>query len=371
MGTRLVITNLKDVGRAGRVVRVLGVIPNLTAGVIQNQLKLLPWMLPDIPDFDTRQNIKENLEKIGCTIEERYLETRGKSAIDEVREGHSRRNNSNAEITPPQPPSIKLRQSNTIKPDLEKVSQLSASILPQVKRAYKKEQRKGRKYAFFWISVIFFLVISLFWYLKPKEHTGEADPAIQHRSQPSKAEKEQSPIQKQTRQQLRAQAQAEYDYQLVEKAILSENPKRQGKILKKAVKHNPFNTEAWKLLIQNYRNRGDAEAAAKTRQKAYEQNEKVRAVLASIARQFGTPGIPLQLNKNSFNFRIKIGDKTPTEIEDHSYKFYKEVHASDNRKEINAEFYGDYAGRYQFSVPKKRKAVSREKFRNYFKQIFD
>ena len=66
MNERLIITRITVAGTSQQVTRVLSNIPNLTAGVIQNQLKNLPWMLPLIEDFNVLEDIQAKLEQLGC-----------------------------------------------------------------------------------------------------------------------------------------------------------------------------------------------------------------------------------------------------------------------------------------------------------------
>ena len=86
MNERLIITRITVAGTSQQVTRVLSNIPNLTAGVIQNQLKNLPWMLPLIEDFNVLEDIQAKLEQLGCHVSRRLVEMTPQKKIVSVKD---------------------------------------------------------------------------------------------------------------------------------------------------------------------------------------------------------------------------------------------------------------------------------------------
>jgi hypothetical protein len=56
--------------------------------------------------------------------------------------------------------------------------------------------------------------------------------------------------------------------------------------LKKEIKKNPYNADAWKNLVENLEKQGDAEAAHQAKE-SYDKVVKTQMVLANLARAFG------------------------------------------------------------------------------------
>jgi len=78
----------------------------------------------------------------------------------------------------------------------------------------------------------------------------------------------------------------QYSEYLLKQAEQTADIRKSAAILENALRYNPYNIEAWRLLIEKYRRIGNQQAQKQAEQ-GLERSEKVRRVLESLANQFG------------------------------------------------------------------------------------
>ncbi|MBF0433565.1 MAG: hypothetical protein HQK83_19965 [Fibrobacteria bacterium] len=257
MGERLIITKLEDLKKVTHITRILASIPNLTAGVIRNQMHSLPWMLPDIQDHQKLETIKANLEALGCSCKLQYLETRAVrpkiTKPEDVPKPNERTLDAMAEKLkkdePTITPTLKARHTEEISIPAKSIG-TKTNITKSV-----KSLKKRRVQQIVTLSIILLLCGGIFWVgmvSRDKKISSKNDKTKSMQSRSSKLLTQEKNRRKQHAKDVYEKARQREDlaHSYYNKALTEGLPKQKIDYLKKTVKNNPYHREAWNELIR-------------------------------------------------------------------------------------------------------------------------
>ncbi|NLB63699.1 MAG: tetratricopeptide repeat protein [Fibrobacter sp.] len=120
-----------------------------------------------------------------------------------------------------------------------------------------------------------------------------------------------------------AQQQQQYSEKMLDLALKSQDTETSTKLLESSLTYNPYNSKAWQILIENYQKAGRAADAEKA-QKKLEHSERVKAVLASLAEQFGTEA-QVELKTDAVKFKTKSKFSQEKDFYDYGGKIYDTI----------------------------------------------
>ncbi len=354
MAEQLTILHIKDPKKASQITRVLTAhFHDLNANDILYKLRNLPWNLPEIKDFNRVEDLKGNLERLGCAVAMVYREKKE----DKVLPQH-------VEKEMPKGPKI-IHSTIAERPDVPLAPPPKRPVsVPEPPKTIKPWKKN--------LGIVAGIIaaVLLLWWLSTLKKTG-SEAIKEYQSETTSGKQTSSSVSGANpgnfkHRSKKSEAMAQHHYQ---KALASKfAPEREG-FLRNALQNNPYHTGAWHELIKNLEDQYKFKEAKNVRKQAYEYNEKVRMVLQSLALKFGRVDIPLHLNNVEFNFNIKIPASKVKNVMDHGYFFYREVQEKHRDKAISATFRSGNGQAFQMSVPASKKPLSKSKFKKHFREV--
>jgi|GEM_PF-6571743 len=395
MASRLVLQSLRDPNKKFAIVRLLATLPSITTGMAQNQLTQLPWVLPQIKDKERQRSLRETLEKLGCVFSERE--------VDEVAETHSER--SGGGLNRDKAPLAQRPQRGPEQKEVIPVEQIEENILPLASNesieGYIENQRathrplspkslqfameapksrvdKNQKYfltlkkmtlaLLVVILLAFFTVISIRqcslsrFQLKPLN--AKISP-LENSNQVVRYNK--------SRAQLELVQLAQKAEQLFNSALQETNPVQKVPLLKKATEIQPYHTPSWLALMRSYQILKDQGKLTRTQELYNKHNVKVRAVLHSLAKQFGRVQEPIYMDSAQIKLVIDLeveDSGSSDEGDNYPYlkqggKIYKEIYNHHPTKDLSLELIHPAGGRASFYFPAQENGEKLDHLENY------
>jgi hypothetical protein len=387
MSERLILVKLSDPKKKTQVVRILAQLPNLTAGVINNQLRSLPWMLPEVSDHQTLDNIRLNLEKLGCVVDVKYVKSRSLNSLLNQKkispDGKTRPARTMKDVSPGKKKfqadfslSFNSQSTGTSHEPKPVLRPKSKDEIKHPKPGLRIKARKTKnKSLTFWLTGLLALVV-LVWLSHNLRETGNKP--LGKKTGPRKSVstsdrgtsgQRPGPAAKKGLGHARYRRNVDRSQkaeQTFKKAMEENLPKQRIQLLHETVRNNPYHLEAWGHLERILRTQGKIKQAEKVRQTAYEKNDKVRKVLRSIARKFGQVRTPLSLSPSEFRFYISLKDATREDILDKGFFLYRHLEKKYGSKKLSATFYNSEAGQFQMAVPPDSHIPDIKVFSEYF-----
>jgi len=262
----LIITGLATQRDTQSLVKILLKVPGLSPEQVSRGLRVPPFNVVSVEKIEQVEKIKSILEKFGaiCEIEK----NKAKSEVEEMQNGK-----------------YEFEKK-------EKDHTLSLIISSKFRVRWR-----------FW--VIIFIVLGLFALLSVYLSEG--------------SDKKTKPNKPKITQILKSSAPAKNSAKTT--AIINNE-------LKKDLVKNPYNTEAWKTLYENFEREGDT-ASARIAKESYEKAVKAQMVLASLAKTFGN-NVRVEITEDAVFYR------TSKDLTDR--EFYEE--AAKIRDSLNTKYPG-------------------------------
>ncbi len=339
----MILTKIPGPDKKTQVTRILTQIPNLTSGVIQNQLKALPWLLPQIQDLNLQKNIAERLEKVGCSIIVKYVEL-----PPEKTDGRSTQKKKEPAKKIDSKP-VEIIKRKYVPPE-EMVSQISA-----VKNQKKK---KGNRE---WVVLLGLLLsVGIIYWLStlsygPDKKIRPTEKVPERKTSSGNLENSNSD--------LNSKQGLSHNNATGDGEKSNGEGQSYSQKLEKDLEKNPFNTEAWNKLIRYHREQGNTQRARQFTKESWEKNEKVRAALQSIARKFGTPVLPMELSHEKFKMDLYVRDGEPAL--EKGQKLYGELQPDFGDKQLQVYFRSESGDVYEMDVPPGKGELDQERMERY------